>query len=29
MIGLDLRTTNCKAVLLDADGHGWAKHWNI
>jgi xylulokinase len=21
MIGLDLGTTNCKAVLLDADGH--------
>src|SRR5512136_483358 len=25
MIGLDLGTTNCKAVLLDADGHVRAK----
>ena len=25
MIGLDLGTTNCKAVLMDADGHVRAK----
>ena len=25
MIGLDLGTTNCKAVLLDSDGHVRAK----